>query len=116
MALHLMQSLGEEGYLKPFVRYSFGDGGATSTQHNVAWGLGIEQLFGLPQDLVAVSAAWSRPDQGSLKDQYVIEAFYRAPLTPLLTVTPDVQMIVNPSRKSERDVIWVFSLRLRAVF
>ena len=45
-----------------------------------------------------------------------LELFYRFYLTPFVHVTPDVQLIIDPSDAPDEDAIWVFGLRLRVLF
>ena len=54
--------------------------------------------------------------EASLLNQYVAEAFYRVFLTDRTSVTPDIQLIVNPSLAPSRRNVWVFGLRLRTTF
>jgi porin len=42
--------------------------------------------------------------------------FYRFALTPAFAVTPDFQLILNPSLDPRRDTLAVFSLRARLAF
>ena len=49
-------------------------------------------------------------------DQYGGEAFYRVQLTPVFSVTPGGQLIVNPSRNPNDNVIGIFGIRGRFTF
>ena len=60
--------------------------------------------------------AWGHPQDSTLRDQYVAEAFYRMYLTPQIHLTPDFQLIINPSLNPDEDVVAVFGLRLRVLF
>jgi porin len=57
-----------------------------------------------------------QPSNDALRDQYIMEAFYRWHLTPNLAFTPNVQMIVNPALNPDEDTLWVFGLRGRLTF
>jgi porin len=52
----------------------------------------------------------------SLPSQTVGEVFYRFALTPAFAVTPDFQLILNPSLDPRRDTLSVLSLRARLAF
>ncbi len=102
--------------LVPFVRYGYSNGGATSLEHMVSTGIGIEDILGFSNDVIGMSAAWGRPSNASLGDQYSIEAFYRMQLTDNLQISPDVQLIFNPALDPGTDILTVLSLRMRLAF
>jgi porin len=56
------------------------------------------------------------PLPSNLPSQTVGEVFYRFALTPAFAVTPDFQLILNPSLDPGRDTLAVFSLRARLAF
>jgi len=51
-----------------------------------------------------------------LNDQYTMEVFYRVQLLRVLTLTPDVQILINPALNPDEDLISVFSIRGRLSF
>jgi porin len=67
-------------------------------------------------DVAGIGFSWGSPADGSLRDQFTSEAFYRFQLTQFLAVTPDVQLIANPALNPGTDVIGFFGVRLRAAF
>jgi porin len=67
-------------------------------------------------DLFGFGAGWARPASPLLRDQYVLETFYRYQLTENLAFTPDVQLILNPALNPTQDKVWVYSLRARVTF
>jgi hypothetical protein len=67
-------------------------------------------------DLFGLGIGWAQPSNDALRDQYVMEAFYRWHLTPNLAFTPNVKMIVNPALYPTEDTLWVFGLRGRLTF
>jgi carbohydrate-selective porin OprB len=114
MAFTLEQDVG--AHIVPFLLYSFGDGGGIDVRQTVATGVGIEEAFGRNQDLVGLVLSWAQPADRSMRDQYTIEFFHRIYVTPFLHVTPDIQVIVDPSNNLDEDVIAVLGLRLRTLF
>jgi porin len=56
------------------------------------------------------------PADGTLRDQFTSELFYRFQLTQFLALTPDVQLIVDPALNPSVDVLGFFGIRLRAAF
>ncbi len=102
--------------LVPFCRYSFADGEATDLRQLAFGGFGLEKPFRRKDDLIGLGFAWGQPSNRSLPDQYVLEAFYRVQVFPYLQVTPDLQVIFNPSQNPDKSTIMVLGLRTRALF
>ena len=46
----------------------------------------------------------------------MFESFYRVAVTPFTHLTPDLQVIFNPSKNPAEDMIAVGSIRLRTIF
>jgi porin len=81
----------------------------------VTAGIGLRGIFGNRDDLTGVAVAWGQPEDRSLRNQYVAEVFYRVQLTEYIQVTPDLQLIVEPSKNRENDTIGVLGLRIRII-
>jgi porin len=66
---------------------------------------------------LGVGLNWSRPDEDvfgpGLDGQYTAEIYYRFQVMKVLTVTPDVQLIIDPALNPQESSIWVFGLRAR---
>ncbi len=56
------------------------------------------------------------PQNRSLRDQYVLEAFHRIQVFPNIQLTPGYQVIINPSLNPGQDVVGVFEIRFRLLF
>jgi porin len=80
--------------------------------------------------VIAIGASWGRNNFGRFPvdidgsgntvlfdadglDQYAIEAFYRIQLTPRLSVTPDVQLVIDPALNLEKSSIGYIGVRAR---
>jgi porin len=99
----------------PFVRAGWSKGSAAAAKGSVSAGVGWYPNEG--RDLVALAFNWSRPHADDfLRDQYTIEAFWRFQLFERLAITPDLQVIVNPSLRAKKDVVWVPGVRMRLTF
>jgi porin len=85
-------------------------------RQNFSFGVGLEEPFGQNADLIGIGFSWGQPANRALRDQYTLEAFYRVLITPHTHLTPDVQVIVDPSEEPDRDVVTVFGLRLRTLY
>lgn len=116
LAVTFGQELGPDGNIVPFARYSYADGGATSVRQTFAIGVGVEEPFGQNFDLIGLGFSWGEPTDRNLRDQYVLEAFYRFHITPDTHLTPDIQFIFDPVKNPAEDMLTVGSVRLRTLF
>ena len=116
IALTLEQQVGCNGNLVPFLRYANAHRGLNSIRQNLTIGVGIEDVFGQNDDVIGIAASWQDPSNGTLRDQYVVETFYRFYITPHAHLTPDVQVVIDPTNAPTKDAVTVFGLRLRTLF
>jgi porin len=94
---------------RPFLRAGLSNGKATLVERTLSVGTGLRlRSF----DLLGVGLNWSDPSQGD-RDQYTSEVFYRFQLSPSATVTPHVQVILDPALDPERSSLTAFGLRVR---
>ncbi len=100
---------------EPFLRAGYADDGGALLEKDISFGLGY-YTHGR-SGLVALGLSWGEPSEENfgqdLEDQYTAELFYRMPILQNFTVTPDIQLIVDPALNPEEDVIAVFGLRGR---
>ncbi len=99
----------------PFLRAGWSDGEASLVDGIVSTGFGLRP-FGRQGDLFSVGASWASPSNDALRDQYTFEAFYRLELIDNVTITPDIQVVVNPSLDPDDDMLIVGGLRMRTTF
>jgi porin len=85
-------------------------------RENLSVGMGIENILGQNGDVIGVAASWEEPSNRALRDQYVVEAFYRFNITPHTHLTPDIQVVIDPANAPNRDAVTVFGLRLRTLY
>jgi porin len=116
IALTLQQEIGPYGRIVPFFRYSYGEGGATPVRQAIATGVGFEEPFGQNNDLIGIGLSWGQPSDRALRDQYVLEAFYRFQVTPYTNLAPDIQVTFDPSENPAEETIVVGGIRLRTLF
>ena len=104
----------KEKYM-PFLRAGYADDGGSLMQKSVSLGLGYAAFGG--RDQLGLGVNWGEPNESSfgdgLRDQYTYELFYRWQLGDQLAVTPDIQLLTNPSLNPEHDSIWVYGVRAR---
>jgi porin len=101
-----------------FLRGGWADDGGSLYDRSVSVGFGHQ-----PQpspNLLGLGLNWGRPNQdtfpGNPGTQFTSELFYRWQATPNFTVTPSVQLLVDPALNPEDDAIAVFGLRGRFAF
>ena len=65
-------------------------------------------------------ANWGRPNDAlfgvDLDDQYALEAYYRLQVSRELSITPSVQLLIDPALNPDEDSLWVYGLRARLAF
>jgi porin len=112
-----------------FFRYAWSGSSATLIKTLATSGAVWEDAFGIPNSLFGLAYAWGdpvsrdleRPDNGELVNaagitQTVVEIFQRFQVTPLIELTPDIQLLFDPAYNESRNVIGVFSLRARVTW
>jgi porin len=97
----------------PFFRFGYSDGDAALLQTVFSTGIGYKRKN---NDVAGLGLSWGKPADGSLRDQFTSEAFYRFQLTQSLAITPDVQLVVDPALNPDEDVLAFFGIRMRAAF
>jgi len=112
VAFNYSRSLDDDKFM-PFLRGGYADDGGTLLQKSLSAGLG----YNINGDQVGVAANWGQPNEDSfgpdLKDQYVLEAYYRWQLSEQIALTPDIQYLIDPALNPDHDKLWVFGLRAR---
>lgn len=65
-------------------------------------------------------ANWGEPNDelfgSDLDDQYALETYFRLQVTKEFSITPDVQLLINPALNPDKDTVWIFGLRTRFAF
>lgn len=113
-SIRLEQYLGED--LLPFITYSHSTGNTTAVRQLATAGIGMADILGYKDDIIGVAVGWGQPEDRSLRNQYVAEVFYRLQISDYLQITPDIQVIREPSRNRNNETIGVIGLRMRLVF
>ncbi len=103
---------------EPFVRAGYAEDGGALWERSVSMGLGYHTRK--KSDKIGLGLNWSRPSEDTfgpgLDDQYTAEIFYRFQLLKTLSITPDLQLLINPSLNPDEDLIVVFGIRGRISF
>ena len=103
---------------EPFFRAGYAEDGGALWEGSISAGLGYHTRK--KGDLLGVGINWGRPNEDTfgpdLEDQYTAEIYYRLQLLKVLTLTPSVQVVVNPALNPDNDCITVWGLRARLAF
>ncbi len=103
----------ELGKFVPFARLAISsEKGLTTFRKIFSAGFGLVDPFGNQGDEFGVGLVLTEPDNQELRNEWVLESFYRIQLTPTLQITPDLQLIINPASGTS-DLVAVASLRFR---
>ena len=116
VAVTLEQQVGCHGNVVPFLRYAYAHRGINGIRQNLSIGMGIEDVFGQNDDVIGAAWSWQDTTKDMLRDQYVVETFYRINITPHTHLTPDIQVVIDPANAPKKDAVTVFGLRLRTLF
>lgn len=65
------------------------------------------------EDAFGFGASWSDPYDERLRDEYLLETFWRFQLGPDIQLTPSYQLFIDPADNPGASTIGVFSLRFR---
>ena len=64
-------------------------------------------------DLLGYGFNWGSPASPGLRDQYTNELFYRLQFAENLTITPSLQLLIDPALNPDENRVWVGSVRIR---
>ncbi|WP_051238750.1 carbohydrate porin [Gaetbulibacter saemankumensis] len=98
----------------PFLRGGWSEDGGALYSASASAGVGY---FFPNKDVLGIGLNWNQPSASTLapglRDQYVFETYYKWMPAAHIELTPDVQLIGNPSLNPDADLVLVGALRLR---
>ena len=100
----------------PFARYSWSSAAAVDVKDLITAGAVIEGVGRFEKDRLGAAVAWGSPHDDSHRDQWSAEVFLRHEVTPEFRVTPHVQLIIDPSKNRNDDIIGIVGIRGRVTF
>ncbi len=107
------------GRFLPYLRYGYsggGGGGPTVAKHMWNTGVAIDRVLGQSNDRIGIGFTWAKPVSTALDDQGTLELYYRVQVTPVLAISPMLQVIINPARNQDEDLIFIGGIRGRIAF
>jgi porin len=79
-------------------RFFNGENPFPAIENSVVGGFVYSGLIpGHDEDVAGAGVAWARLDQGGTNQETVVELFYKARITPSMSVQPDIQYVATPS-------------------
>ncbi len=114
IGINLEQSPGDDWAV--FFKYNQSDKRQPLIRKSAAGGIMWTNPFGWGEDWLGLGAGWSEPTDQTLRDEYVLESFWRMQLTPAFQFTPGAQLWFNPSMTPGDDLQAAFTLRLLGEF
>ena len=98
----------------PFFRYGHSDGGGgVAAEDAVSAGVQITRDF---DEIWSIGVGWANPSSTTfgpgLDDEILLETSYMFQLTRNTSLTPNLQLIINPAGNPSENTIWIFGLRI----
>ena len=104
------------GRLTPFLRWSTGDRNVTEFTRLASLGISFAQPFGRIHDEIGLGWSKATPSNPMLRDEQIIELYWRFYVNPFMTFTPDLQFVIDPANNPREDRIAILGLRLQLDF
>jgi porin len=114
MSVGFSQEIGE-GWA-PFGRWGTGDPDVSSFRQMLSGGIANVAPFGRRGDMFGIGAAWGDPSDNTVRQEVMLETFYRLQITDSLQFSPDVQCLLPPADRGAEDTVFVFNARLKLIF
>lgn len=115
-AINLDQEMGAKNVIG-FVRFGVGDSDVTVAETFWSAGVGWNEPFGREDDTLGVAFSWidTSPDAG-VRNETLIEAYYRANFAAVFQLVGNVQMIIDPAAADKSETVVVLGLRFEFSF
>ncbi len=100
-----------------WISYELSDRDVSPASQELTFGGLIENTFNRHGDAAGIALGWTKPSVPGEREQKTLEAFYRLRLTGSMELSPDIQMVVDPTNPAaSTGVTWVFGLRSKIKF
>jgi len=103
-----------------FARGGYAHDGGSLLERSVSVGGGYAPAgIGAPGTghLFGFGVNWGQPNDAlfgaNLKDQYAMEAYFRLQVSKEFSISPDVQLLMDPALNPDEDKVWIFGLKAR---
>jgi len=99
-----------------FLRGGYSEGAGTLLHKSVSAGAGYQLQS--RKDYVGFALNWGQPHKeavgGATKNQYTMETYYRIQVHDHVMIWPSIQYFINPAYLTDKENIWMLSMRMRA--
>jgi porin len=100
-------------HIFPFVRFGHSNGGGgVAAEDAISAGV---QLTRRQDQIWTIGAGWARPSEqtfgSEVSSETVLETSYKLQLSKNFSLTPDLQLILDPANNPGESSIWVFGVR-----
>lgn len=116
VALKLEQDIRAVPGLVLMTRLAHSEGNAAKYRDQAVFYAMLPGLARVEGDLAGVAVGLASPVSAPDRQETLVEAFWRVPLTPGLEASLDGQIIFNPADSSQSATVAVVGLRLRSLF
>jgi porin len=99
-----------------FARWGYADGAVANIKNYIQGGAGFRGFMGEPNDMAGIAFSYAFPSDSSLRQEKVLEGFYRWQLTQFSQVSIGAQAIFDPGNGPDHDVVGAFWGRVRILF
>ena len=101
-------------YLFPFFRYGHSDGGGgVAAKDALSAGVQVTQDF---DEIWTIAIGWANPSSKTfgpgLDDETLIETSFQFQMSRNFSMTPNLQLVINPAGNPSESTIWIFGLRV----
>lgn len=100
-----------------FLRYGYAD--ADVSDFRQSWSGGIQlatEGIGRTGDALGIAGVWSQPSDDTLREESLIEVYYRFQVNGWVQLSPDLQYVINPTSHPAADDVWIVGLRAQVDF
>ena len=104
------------GRFTPFLRWSSADAEITEFKRFFSVGFGFTGPLNRPYDQLGIGLASGEPSDDSVPRETILEAYWQFRVNPYVTVTPDIQLVLDPADNPLKDRIVVLGMRLQLDF
>jgi hypothetical protein len=113
VGLNVDQNLGSDELIG-FARLGYGSPAQSSIRLTASVGLSLGRPFDRSRDSAGIAFSWAAPTVGGIKlqDEMLVEVYYRLALTQRLSLSPDVQVVIDPSANPDVDAAVLLGARL----
>ena len=104
------------GRFTPFLRWSSADAEVTEFKRFFSIGVGFSGPLNRQYDQLGIGLASGEPSNASVRRETIVEAYWRFRLNSYVTLTPDIQLVIDPADNPVKDRIVVAGLRMQLDF